>query len=286
MERKLKRRGIEAKVETGTRASSGSASAGSVSYAEGGRRAQSRPGAILIHCCRRLGNGSGGRRRLDGSLLGSGEAVAVDLSLGALAGDVAGLAAAVAGLASSVQRATVGSGAVARDVAELSAGVALHGLSLAVAGKVVGAAALVASSRARAASETAAEATVATARDASAAANAAGGVGAGARKVSGLSAGVAAAAGASAAQAQSGAVSLNVAEALAVVALLRLGGARVRAAVALVAWSWGLVVEGRLEWRRRGSHTGLLACASLLAGASLSRWIRVRLTVVAKALRR
>lgn len=56
------------------------------------------------------------------------------------------LTALVAGLAGSVERAAVGSGAVPGDVAELAAGVALHSLSLAIAGKVVGTAALVASS--------------------------------------------------------------------------------------------------------------------------------------------
>lgn len=156
---------------------------------------------------------------------------------------MASLAATVAGLAGSVERTAVGGGAVARDVAKLAASVALHGLSLAIAGKVVRATALVASGRTRAASETTAEATVAAARNASAAANAAGGVGAGTRKVSGLSAGVAAAAGAGTAQAQGGAVSLNVAETLAVVALLRLGSARVRATVALVAGLLAVVAK-------------------------------------------
>lgn len=66
------------------------------------------------------------------------------------------LTAAVASLASGVEGAAVRSGAVARDVAELAAGVALHGLSLAITGEVVGATALVAGSRARAASEAAA----------------------------------------------------------------------------------------------------------------------------------
>lgn len=75
--------------------------------------------------------------------------------LGAVAGDVAGLAALVAGLSGSVERAAVWSRAVARDVAELAACVALHGLSLAIAREVVGPTALVARSRARSADETA-----------------------------------------------------------------------------------------------------------------------------------
>jgi hypothetical protein len=64
--------------------------------------------------------------------------------LSAVSADVAGLAAPVAGLASSVERATVRGRAVTGDVTELTASVALHGLSLAVASKVVRAAALVA----------------------------------------------------------------------------------------------------------------------------------------------
>lgn len=63
------------------------------------------------------------------------------------------LAASVAGLASSVERAAVGSGTVAGDVTELAAGIALHSLSLAITGKVVGTTALVAGSRTGTASE-------------------------------------------------------------------------------------------------------------------------------------
>ena len=96
-----------------------------------------------------------------------GDAVDIDIVLNfsvgvllrAVSGDVTGLAALVAGLAGSVQGATIGGGAVARDVAELAAGIALHGLSLAVAGKVVGTTALVAGSRARATEAATPEAT-------------------------------------------------------------------------------------------------------------------------------
>lgn len=79
--------------------------------------------------------------------------------LRAVPGDVAGLTALVAGLASSVEGTAVGSGAVAGNVTQLTTSVALHGLSLAVAGKVVRAAALVAGGR----SGTTAEATSAVA---------------------------------------------------------------------------------------------------------------------------
>ena len=150
-----------------------------------------------------------------------------------------GLAALVAGLASSVERATIGGSAVARDVAELAASVALHGLGLAVAGKVVGATALVASSRTRAAAEaaTAAEATESTTRRRTATAHVdAGRVLAGTSQVTGLATVVAPAVGAaSTSQPEGRAVSLDVAEALAVVTLLGIGRTRQRALVGLVA---------------------------------------------------
>lgn len=73
--------------------------------------------------------------------------------LGAIARDVASLTALVAGLTSSVQGAAVGGSAIPGDVAELSASIALHGLSLAVTSEVVGATALVARSGTRAVGE-------------------------------------------------------------------------------------------------------------------------------------
>lgn len=171
----------------------------------------------------------------NGSRCGSSTAVAVDLSLRAVAGDVAGFAAAVAGLTRGVERSAVRSRAVARDVAQLAASVALHGLSLAIAGEVVGSTALVASSR-TATTESAPEATAkCTARSTSATSHASARVGAVAGQVAGETARVAPSARSSAAQPKSRAVSLDVAKALAVVALLRLGGARVRASVRLVA---------------------------------------------------
>lgn len=63
------------------------------------------------------------------------------------------LTALVAGLAGGVERATVGSGAVSRNMAELAASIALHRLRLAITSEVVWATALVTSSRARAACE-------------------------------------------------------------------------------------------------------------------------------------
>lgn len=73
--------------------------------------------------------------------------------LWAVAGDVASLTASIAGLAGSVEWASVGSCAIAGDVTELATGIALHGLSLAIAGEVVGTTTLVASSRTRTARE-------------------------------------------------------------------------------------------------------------------------------------
>jgi hypothetical protein len=151
---------------------------------------------------------------------------------------VASLAAAVAGLARGVERASVRSRAVAGDVPQLSAGVALHSLSLAVARKVVGSTALVAGGRATA-TESAPEAASATGESttgsASATSHASARVGAVTCQMAGKATGVASSAGTGAAQAQCWAVGLNVAEALAVVALLGLGGAWVRAPVRLVA---------------------------------------------------
>lgn len=145
------------------------------------------------------------------------------------------LATLVAGLASSVQRSAVGGSAVPRDVSELAAGVALHGLSLAIPRKVVGATALVAGGSARPSEAAAAAkaASVATTSDGgtSPAHVDAGRVRASASQVARLTAVVATAAGPGAAQAQGGAVGLNVPKALAVVALLSLGGARQRALV-------------------------------------------------------
>lgn len=102
---------------------------------------------------------------------------------------------------------------------QLAAGIALHGLGLAVAGKVVGSTTLVAGCRASAASEAATEtSSVPSSGSTSAATHSR--VGAVAGKVAGDTAAVAASACAGSAQAQSWAVSLDVPKTLAVVALL------------------------------------------------------------------
>jgi len=156
---------------------------------------------------------------------------------------VARLAASVAGLAGSVERAAVGSSAVARDVTKLAAGVALHSLSLAVASKVVGSAALVAGGRATTSKATPEATAISATRGTTAAHGTGARVRAVAGQVSGKTARVASSARASSAQAQSWAVSLDMAKALAVVALLGLGSARVGASVGLVAGLLAVVAK-------------------------------------------
>lgn len=175
--------------------------------------------------------------------------------LRAVTRDVSSLTALVASLASSVERTAVRSSAVPRDVTELAAGIALHGLSLAITSKVVGTTTLVASGRARTTSETTtavATGEATTTHGSTTAHSRTNRVGAGAllqsvmfhysdniitySKVTGLATVVAAAAGASAAQAEGRAVSLDVTKTLAVVALLGLSGSGKRASVGLVAF--------------------------------------------------
>jgi len=100
----------------------------------------------------RVGNGS--RSRV-GLAIDRGDTSGVN-RLSAVPADVAGLATPVAGLAGSVERAAVRGRAVTGDVTELTASVALHGLSLAVASEVVRTAALVAAGSAAAGETTAA----------------------------------------------------------------------------------------------------------------------------------
>jgi hypothetical protein len=193
---------------------------------------------------------------------------------------VTSLGALVADLTGRAERATVGSGTITRDVAELAAGVALHSLSLAVTGEVVGATALVAGSGALVAAEatteitleTAARATGATASRTSRGTTSGTGVGTGtgnsgagavAGKVAGLAAVVAAAVGA--VQTEGGTVSLDVTEALAVVALLGLGGTGKRAGARLVAGLLAVVAE-TLSW---SADLGIVAnSATLVARAT------------------
>jgi hypothetical protein len=147
----------------------------------------------------------------------------------------------VAGLARSVEpvRTSRGGSAVTANVAEFATCVALHGLSLAITGEVVWPTALVASGRAGASLESSTETTESAAgwwcSTSSTRSCLHSWVRAVARQVTGQTARVAAAACSSSAQAKSWAVSLDVTEALAVVALLGLSGSGVWASVGLVA---------------------------------------------------
>jgi hypothetical protein len=188
--------------------------------------------------------------RLSHGRLGRGVAVQVHVRLvvavgvvllGAVAGDMTGLSALVAALASGAKGAAVGSRAVARDVAQLAARVAFDGLRLAVTSVVVGPAALVAGCGTSARGKTAT--TVATSEASagnrrSTATESRGArvrrVGARADVVAELTAIMATAGSASAAKTKGRAVGLDVAQALAVIALLGFRGARQRAFAGLV----------------------------------------------------
>lgn len=103
-------------------------------------------------------NGRGGNGgSLDNSNRSSGTLVGR-----AVAGDVASLGTLVADLTGGAEGTTVRGGAVTRDVAELAAGVALHGLSLAVTGEVVGTTTLVTGCGTGVAAESTAESTLET----------------------------------------------------------------------------------------------------------------------------
>ena len=87
-------------------------------------------------------------------------------------------------------------------------------------------------------------------------------------KMSGLTARVALAGLATAAQTKSWAVRLDVTKALAVVALLGLGGPWVRASRALVAWLLAVVAQALAA----GANLGIVAdVAALVAGTALER---------------
>ncbi len=204
---------------------------------------------------------------------------AVGVLLWAVTDDVARDAAVVADLAGGVQGPTVGGGAVVGDVTKLAAGIALHGLRLAVTGVVVGATALEAGGMAGAASEsTAAGATNETTsgdRGSTAHRRHGGGVGASAlgtvstrtsrwglterkaqevqsyHQMANLTTIVAASARSVNHQAESGTIGLDMAETLAMIALLVLGAARLRALGDLMFWSSGLI--SLVPGRRSGS---------------------------------
>lgn len=197
----------------------------------------------------------------------------------AVARNMASLPTAVAGLASSAQGTSVRCWAVLGDVSELAAGIALHGLGLAIPSKVVGTTALVARGRTRAAGvPTAAVAKATPANRASATEPDSARVGAVAlqrvRNVANqrtvlvttysqmtLLVAVVAAAGAGTAQTKRWAVSLYMAQALTVVALLRLGGARKRALVRLVTWLLTCTLLSVTSIREIGAYKTTNSCS-------------------------
>lgn len=191
--------------------------------------------------------------------------------LRAVTRDVSSLTALIASLASSVERTAVRSSTIPRDVTELAAGIALHGLSLAITSKVVGTTTLVASGRARTTGETTTAVTTGeatTTHGSTTAHSRTNRVGAGASKVTGLATVVAAAAGAGTAQAEGRAVSLDVTKTLAVVALLGLSGSGKRASVGLVARLLAVVAE---TLSRRADLSVVANIATLVASTSRER---------------
>lgn len=165
------------------------------------------------------------------------------LGLWAVAGDVSGLTALVAGLASSAEWSTVWRSAVAGNVTELAAGEALQGLGLAVSGEVVALTALVAGGWAWSTLESPAwskSSLESTAWSESSTASSWWGS-AVAGKMSLKAARVAASSGSG--EAESWAISLDVSNAGARVALLGLGGAWQWASIGLVSWLLAVVAE-------------------------------------------
>lgn len=213
----------------------------------------------LCDSCRRRSRLNGG----GGGSWSSSRRLAVHLSLRAVARNMASLAASIARLAGRVKWPTVGSSAVARDVAKLATGIALHSLSLAITSKMVGSSALVASSRTSTARETASETAVPATGSSRATSHS--WIGAVAGKMASQTAAIAASTSASTAQAKSRAVSLDVSQALAVIALLSLGGTGMRASVGLVAGLLAVVAEplGRRAHLSVVAHVSALeACAT------------------------
>jgi len=150
--------------------------------------------------------------------------------------NMASLAATITSLAGRVQWTTVRSSAVARDVSEFTAGIAFHGLGLAITSVVVRASTLVAGGRTSPTTKSTTESTsITAARNTSATPSTCTGVGARSSKVTRLAAVIATATDTCAAQAQGRAVGLDVAQALAVITLFRLGRARMGAGVRFMA---------------------------------------------------
>ncbi|KAI0420719.1 hypothetical protein F5X98DRAFT_15770 [Xylaria grammica] len=212
---------------------------------------------------RRDGSGSGDFG-VGGDLTTSGGGDSVLLR--AISRDMAGLAALVAGLTGRVEGAAIRGGAIARDVAKLATGIAFHSLGLAVPGEMVGATALVAGRMARATGETTASITTKTAtsgRRTTTHVNT-GRAGASPCKMARLPTVVAAAVSAGGAtQAEGRAISLNMAQSLAVVALLSLRCSGEGALVGFMAFLTreGWLVNAIVVKSQNGSRAYLAACS-------------------------
>jgi len=165
---------------------------------------------------------------------------------------VSSLAAPVASLPSRAQRTTIGRSAVPADVAQLPASVALHSLSLTVPGVMVWPAALVASGRPSTAEPAPSEPTADADADADAVSSTADTTCSPTKCVSsraipsqmaGITAAVAPSTSSCSGESQGGTISLNVAESLAVIALLGIRGPRLWAHVRLVTRLFAVVAE-------------------------------------------
>jgi hypothetical protein len=126
---------------------------------------------------------------------------------------------------------------------KLAAGIALHGLGLAIPREVVWSTALIARSGARTTAEAAPEAPITTPRTASSPSNSSAGGRAVAGQMASQTTAVAPSASSSTAQAESRAVGLDVSKALTVVALFRFGGAGMRTSVRLMARLLAVIAE-------------------------------------------
>jgi len=247
----------------------------------GYRRGGGGDGLDLGRLCR--GGSSGRGRRSSSSYItisrcpiGHNGRRTIGFSGSAIFADVSRLAALVARLSGGVQGTSIGSGAVARDVAQFATGIALHGLRLAIAGIVVGSATFVARRGAvvghvvtpAKTSTATVSATTATSRDGSSSRRDGAGRGTVTGQVTDLAARVAAAGGGTAADAQGRTVGLDVAQTLAMITLFRLGRARHGALVGLVARLLAVVTQPL----RRGADLGIVTdIATLVARAAGKR---------------
>lgn len=152
------------------------------------------------------------------------------------------MSASVAGLSGSAQRTAVRGSTVPADVAELSASIALHGLGLTITGVVVGSAALVAGSRSGTSeSSTTSESKPSTAHRRTSTESTSGG--AVTSQMTGVTAAVASSSSSSSRKSQGRAISLNVAETLAVVALLGIRSPGLRANIGFMTRLFAVVAK-------------------------------------------